>query len=139
MLIGGLDEEREIEDEIDAGYIWREQLWAAMRQLAANYISTSGLKGYDAVAAELDRRWGKKGRPVSASVLRAALNDTERNNFRLEWADWFAARDPDIADLLARRVKPEKTDRRMLDDYRATVREEFPRQADRLERKARAR
>lgn len=139
LAIGGLDEEREIGAEIEAGYLWREQLWSAMRQFAANYVSASGLKGYDAVAAELDRRWGPKGRPVSASVLRAALMDVERNNFRLEWADWFAARDPEIAALLGRRVKPEKTPEQELADLKAEIAAELPRRADAIIRKARTR
>jgi hypothetical protein len=138
--LGGLDEEREEQAEIEAGYLWREQLWSAMRTFVAGYIDArTGAKGYDGVAAALDRRWGPKGRPVSASALRSALHDVERNNFRAEWLDWFAARDGDIANLMARRVKPEKTDREMFEDLIATLREEFPKQADKLERKARAR
>lgn len=38
------------------------------------------------VAAELDAIFGPDGRPVSESVLRAALSpESERNYFRLEW------------------------------------------------------
>lgn len=38
------------------------------------------------VAAELDAVFGPEGRPVSESVLRAALSpESERNYFRLEW------------------------------------------------------
>ena len=138
-IIGGLDSEAEMQAEVEAGYLWREALWSAMRTFAANYVSTSGLKGYDAVAAELDARWGVKGRPVSASVLRSCLHDVERNNFRLEWADWFAARDTDIANLLARRVKPTKTPEQELDDLRAELRETYPKHAEQVMRRARAR
>ncbi|HVJ27913.1 MAG TPA: hypothetical protein VM493_10245, partial [Vicinamibacterales bacterium] len=51
--------------EIEAGKIWRAQLWSAMRTFAASYIGPNGLKGYAACAAALDRRWGEDGRPVS--------------------------------------------------------------------------
>jgi len=110
-----------------------------MRAFVAGYLGTNGQRGYDAVAAELDRRWGPKGRPVSASILRSALQDVERNNFRLEWADWFAARDADIANLLARRVKPVKTAEEELADLKAEIYAEMPRRADALIRRARAR
>jgi hypothetical protein len=106
--IGGLENPAEEELEIEAGYLWREQLWSALRVFVAGYVA-NGQKGYDACAAALDKRWGRKGRPVSASQLNAALKDSERNNFRAEWLDWFAARDRDVADLLAHRVKPKQT------------------------------
>lgn len=138
IAIGGLEDPADELAEIEAGYLWREQLWSAMRQFVAGYMS-GGLRGYDAAAAELDRRWGPKGRPVSASALRSALNDVERNNFRLEWGDWFAARSPEIADLMARRVKPIKTDAELLRDLEAELRAEMPRRADAVIRKARAR
>lgn len=138
--LGGLESPEEEQAEIEAGYIWREQLWSAMRTFVASYMS-AGLKGYDAVASELDKRWGtdRHGRGVSASQLRAALNDAERNYFRLEWADWFAARSPEIADLLARRVKPTKTPEQMLRDLEAELREELPKRADAVIRRARTR
>lgn len=110
--------------EIEAGYIWREQLWSVMRQFVAGYLA-GGLKGYDAVAAELDRRWGPKGRPVSASALRSALHDVERNNFRAEWLDWFACRSEDVAALMGKRVKPEKTDKQLLEDLVAELGEDL--------------
>jgi hypothetical protein len=137
--IVGLEDPADEDAEIEAGYLWREQLWSAMRQFAASYIR-AGLRGYDACAMELDRRWGPKGRPVSASVLRAALHDAERNNFRAEWLDWFAARSEDVAGILARRVKPKKTDAELLADIEAELRDELShKSAERLLRKARAR
>lgn len=138
ISIGGLDSDVDDELEIEAGYVWREQLWSAMRSFVAGYMA-NGQKGYDACAAALDKRWGSKGRPVSASVLRAALHDVERNNFRAEWLDWFAARDTEIANLVARRVKPTKTEAELRADLEAEIREEYPRQAERLIRRARAR
>jgi hypothetical protein len=136
--LGGLQDEADERAEIEAGYLWREQLWSAMRQFVAGYRE-GNLKGYDAAAAALDKRWGEKGRPVSASALRSALHDVERNSFRLEWVDWFAARDPDIANLVARRVKPIKTPEQELEDLRAELMAELPRQADKIIRRARAR
>ncbi len=137
--LGGIQTESEELAEIEAGYRWRESLWSAMRQFVAGYLS-GGLKGYDAVAAELDRRWGPKGRPVSSSVLNAALKDSERNNFRAEWLDWFAARDSDIADILARRTKPAKTDAQYAADLESEIREELShKRAETVIRRAKAR
>lgn len=129
----GLEDPADEIAEIEAGYLWREQLWIAMRAVARELT-------YEVCAAALDRRWGTKGRPVSASLLRAALNDTERNNFRLEWADWFARRSKDVADLLACRTKPTKTPEEVLADLEAELREELShKRADQLIRRARAR
>jgi hypothetical protein len=125
--------------EITAGKLWRVELWAAMRAFALAYVGPNGEKGMAGCAAALDRRWGEEGRPVSESVLNAALKDSERNNFRLEWADWFAARSSEIADLLARRVKPEKTWEQYARDLEAEIRAELPKRADAICRAARAR
>lgn len=141
VAIGGLEDPADELAEIEAGYLWRDALWSAMRTFVAGYISVKGTRGYDAVANELEARWAVFGRPVSASVLRAALSPegNERNYFRLEWADWFAARSPEIADLLARRVKPTKTPQQQIADLEAELREELPKRADAVIRRARAR
>jgi hypothetical protein len=139
IALGGLNRDDEEQAEVEAGYIWREQLWSTMRQFVSSYMS-GGLKGYDACAAELDRRWGAKGRPVSASALRSALHDVERNNFRAEWLDWFAARSQEVADLMARRVKPAKTAEERLADLEAEMREELShKRAEAVLRRARSR
>lgn len=138
IAIGGLEDAAEEQREIEAGYLWREQLWSAMRQFVDSYLA-NGQRGYDAAAAALDKRWGEKGRPVSASALRAALHDHERNNFRAEWLDWFAARSPEIADLMARRVKPVKTAEERLADLEAEIRETYPKHANGVIQKARTR
>lgn len=138
IALGGLEDPADDDAEIQAGYVWREQLWSAMRLFVLSYRA-HGLQGYDACAAALDKRWGEKGRPVSASVLSAALKDSERNNFRAEWLDWFAARDGEIAELVARRVPPDKTDGDQYLDLCDELREEYPKQADRIIRRARAR
>ena len=141
LSLGDLQTAQEEEAEIEAGYLWRAALWSAMRKFATNYIGPSGLKGTDAVAVELDKRWGGDGigRPVSGAILGACLRDSERNHFRLEWVDFFAARSPEIADLLARRVKPAKTDAEYIRDLETEVRSEMPKRADAILRNARTR
>lgn len=57
----------------------------------------------------------------------------------MTWVDWFAARSADVADLLARRVKPVKTDAQLLEDLCAELRSELPKRADVILRNARAR
>lgn len=136
--IGGLEDPAEEAAEIEAGYIWRQTLWSAMRMFVAGYRAGT-LQGQDAVAAALDRRWGPLGRPVSSSVLGAALKDSERNNFRAEWLDWFACRSAEIADILARRVKPAKTAEQYSRDLEDEIRETLPKHADGIIRRARAR
>lgn len=120
--------------EIEAGYVWREALYAACRAVVRE------VGGYEQAANALDRRWGPKGRPVSATLLRSALNDVERNNARIEWLDWFAARSKDVAELMGRRIKPAKTAEERLADLEAELREELSHKAaERVLRKARAR
>jgi len=141
--IGGLETEEDEQAEIEAGYIWRELLWSAIRSFVGSYVDArTGAKGWDACAAALDRRWGVpgKGRGVSGSVLRAALTDGNHNHLRAEWLDWFAARDADIANLMARRVKPEKTAEERLADIEAELRDVLShKQAEAVLRRARAR
>lgn len=120
--------------EIEAGYVWREALYSGCR------ACVSALGGYDVAAAALDRRWGAKGRPVSASTLRACLNDAERNNARMEWLDFFGARSEEVARLMARRVRLAKTIEEQLEDLRAEVRDELShKRAEQLIRKAQVR
>ena len=139
LTLGSLQTDEEEQAEIEAGYVWRAALWSAMRRFILGYIGPDGLKGYDAAASALDRRWGPHGRPVSASILRAALMDAERNNFRAEWLDWFGARSADVAELLARRVRPAKTDKEIIADLESEIRSEMPKRADAIIRNARAR
>lgn len=138
---GGLETEKEIEERLKSHRVWREELWGALRVFITGYSVGAGLgqKGYEAVATELDRIWGPLGRPVSASQLRAALQDSERNNFRLEWIDWFTLVDPDIAAINAHRVRGPKTDKEELEDLRAEIRETYPKHGEQVIRKARAR
>lgn len=132
LSIAGIDPDEEL--EIEAGYVWREALYSACRAVVRE------VGGWDRCAAELDKRWGPKGRPVSATLLRAALTDTERNNARMEWLDFFAARSRDVAELLGRRVKPAKTAEERLADLEAELRDELShKSAERVLRRARAR
>lgn len=144
--IGGLDTPADESAEIEAGYLWRDQLFSAIRLFVAGYVDANGLKGYEACAFALTKRWGsdeegrpQHGRPVSPAQLRAALADAERNYFRAEWLDWFACRSGEVADIMARRVRPEKTDRQFNEDLLAEIRASYPKDAAALERRARAR
>ena len=134
IALVGLDDPAEEAAEIEAGYVWREALYSAAR------AAVRELGGYEPVAAALDRRWGVKGRPVSATLLRSALNDVERNNARVEWFDYFAARSRDVAELMGRRVKPMKTEAEMFRDFVEEVREELShKRVEAAMRRARAR
>jgi hypothetical protein len=128
-------------DEKEGVYLWRAALWSAMRTFAKAYISDEGQKGYAAVAAELDKIWGPDeiGRPVSESTLSAALRDSERNYFRLEWIEWFRRHSPEIHALLAGETKPIKTAAEELEDLKNEIRETYPKHADSVIRRARVR
>lgn len=124
--IGGLVSEEDEEAEIAAEKVWRAELWGALKVFVAGYIDArTGLKGYEGCAFHLNKRWADEGRPVTAMGLRQALADAERNNFRLEWAYWFASQSAEVAELLARHVKPKKTPAERLadtdDEIRATL------------------
>ncbi|MDQ1446777.1 MAG: hypothetical protein QOI20_3241 [Acidimicrobiaceae bacterium] len=96
---------------------------------------------YAHCAAELEKLWGPHGRHVTSATLRACLDGTERNYFRLEWARWFADRSDDVkAHLHAWLVDmPAKTWQRLYEDLCLTIYEEFPNQAKKLIRKAETR
>lgn len=125
--IGGLDSEAEEALAIEAGYVWREQLWSAMRSFVESYVDAeNGLKKYDGCAYRLNKRWEEKGRPVTAGGLKQALADAERNNFRLEWAYWFASQCPDIARLLGCKMKAAKTLEELFEDFITELGEDLP-------------
>lgn len=144
VAIGGLDTEADEVAEIEATRVWRAELWSAMRMFVETYIDSSGLKKYDGCAHRLNKIREDEGRPVTAGALKNALAadpaSANRNNFRLEWAYWFAARCPDIAALLARHVRPKKTGDERAADIEAEVRETLShKEAEKLFRRARAR
>lgn len=97
---------------------------------------------YEAVATELEKEWGDLGRHVSAGILKMSLAPgNERNYYRWEWGCWFAEHHEEIADLyceIAGRGKPQKSPEEELADLKEIVRAEYPRQADKLIRKAAA-
>jgi hypothetical protein len=133
MGLVGIDADDEAA-EIEAENLWREELFSACRQCVRD------LGGYEHAAAALDRRWGPKGRPVSASLLRAALNDAERNYFRGEWLAFFKGKSADVARILAAGMKPKKTPEELLADLEAELREELShKRVEQIIRKARAR
>jgi hypothetical protein len=127
-----LESEQDREAESDRQRGLRDDLVMACRAVAREL-------GYDACAAILDRVWGPLGRPVSASALRSALNDTERNHFRFEWVIWFSTASEDVATLLneiAGKTKPKKTAEQELADLKTEMRRELGKVADKLIRKA---
>ncbi|HVY79868.1 MAG TPA: hypothetical protein VG994_02710 [Steroidobacteraceae bacterium] len=125
--IGGLESAKEREIETTAARLWRAELYAAIKIFALSYIDAeNGGRGYDACAARLDEQWGdpERGRGVTGAILKATLNDSERNYFRAEWLFWFATRSPEVADLMARKAKPKKTADERIADYQRVIRGE---------------
>lgn len=121
----------------EARGVLRHRLMAALRQHAREYQ-------INAAASELDQDdatfGGGKG--VSASTLRSCLEGTERNYFRLDWLFWFAEESEEIADIvmeIAGRGKPVKKPEDELRDLKEALRQEFPKQADKLIRKGQTR
>ncbi len=139
--IGGLDTDRDRAIEKETAYVWREQLWSAMRSFVECYIDAdNGLKKHDGCAYRLNEQWESKGRPVSPGALKNALEDQSRNNFRLEWAFWFGSQSAEVAALLARHVRPAKTAEERLADLEAELREELShKRAEAVMRRARTR
>jgi hypothetical protein len=134
LAIVGLEDPADIERDGDDQALLFEALVGACRAVAREL-------GYDACAAALDAIWGERGRPVSAAVMRAALNGTERNYFRVEWAIWFARRSEHVADILleiaGRGSRPRKTAEQELEDLKALLRDELShKRAEQLIRKA---
>lgn len=130
--------EAELEAEADEQRILFLHLMAACR--AVNRELTA-----DTVAQRLDDIWAheKIGHGVSSSVLRASLNANggERNYFRIEWIIEYARRSPLVSEILleivGRGVAQKPLDEE-LHDLKELVRAEYPRQAERLLRKAAA-
>lgn len=139
--IGGLDSEADETQSITAGRIWRKELWLAIYSFAQSYVDAeTGLKKYEGCAYRLNKRWEDEGRPVTGGALKNAVEDANRNNFRLEWAFWFAEQDADIARLLGCKVKAAKTVEQERDDLKAEVRETLShKEAEKLFRRAAAR
>lgn len=117
-------------DDLDP--VLLERLLVACRRVA-NTMTV------DECATALEGIWGERNRPVAASQLRAALNSTERNYFRVEWAFWFSRHSEEVRDLLLEVIghgKPKKPPDVGLRDLKTVVREAFPKHADALFRKA---
>jgi hypothetical protein len=132
LAIAGLDDPQDAEREGDDQALLFEHLIAACRAVARELT-------HEVCARELDKIWGDRGRPVSAAVLRAALNDARGNYFRAEWVIWFARQSEDVAQI-AREIGgaglPKKTPEQELEDLKNVLRSEYPKQAQRLIRKA---
>lgn len=96
------------------------------------------LHGWDKVTRELDASFEREGRPVSESVLRAALKVSERNYARMEWLPYFCTLSDEPAQLLAAvagktlTVHGKLTPEAELDILRERVAREFGLQGARL-------
>lgn len=124
------EREREVEDQQEL----LQRFFKACREVVREW------GGYDKVAAELDEIWAPIGRSVAGSTLKVTLAaGNERNYFRFEWAIWFARNDEDCADLLAEIIgkgKPKKAPQDELRDLHAELRTRYPKDADKIIRKA---
>lgn len=122
--------------EADEQALLYERVVHACRALARELTMES-------CATQIDAIWGDRGHPVSAAVLRAALGDSRGNYFRFEWAVWFARQDGGdaVAELLleiaGRGLSPKKPEDELRDLHEA-IRNEFPKQAEKLIRKGKA-
>lgn len=129
-----LETDQDREDEVKREVTVREELWNALRRAVRE------LGGYDACAAALGHVWGSQGRHVTSERLRSTLaQEANRNHFPLEWVIWFAAQNEGVADVLneiAGAGKPKKPMADELRDLKALVREEMPKRAAAIIRKA---
>lgn len=121
-------------EEGDAQALLFDHLVAACRTVARELTVEYCAKSLDAI-------WGDRGRPVSASVLRSALNPggANYNYFRVEWAIWFARKSDHVAELLLEiggSARPKKKPEDELRDLKALVKEALPKHAAALIRKA---
>ncbi len=132
-LVTETDEEREAEAE--------RQILLRLEFMAAARATVRELGGFDEAAKKLDRTWGRDdvGRGVSGSTFRAAVNDTERNYFRLEWIFELANHSETIKDLLraAADGRSKKSAEDELRDVHDIIRRKYPEDAEAIIRKAR--
>lgn len=127
--------ERDAERDADDQHLLFTQLIAACKRVARELT-------YGFCADELQRIWGQHGRHVTSAGLRACCEGVERNYFRIEWAMWFARQSEEVAQIVREMggaPAPKKTPQQELDDLKNTLREEYPRQAQKLIRKAETR
>jgi len=139
VSIGGLDTDKAEAQATEAARNWRGQLWSAMRSFVETYVDANGLKKYDGCAFRLNEQWEEMGRPVTPGALKQALLDAERNNFRAEWLFWFASECEEVAELMARKAKPPKTDAQYAKDLEDGIRANLAHKlAEKVIREARA-
>lgn len=125
--------QREREREIEAQQDILQRFFKACREVCREL-------GYERCANELDAIWAPLGRGVNPSTLKMTLAPgNERNYFRFEWAIWFARQNDDVAEALAEIIgaaRPKKKPEDELRDLQEIVRGEYPKQAERIIRKA---
>ncbi len=125
--------EKERQREVDEQHLVLGRFFAACREVVRE-------TSWDHVANQLEAIWGPLGRHVSSGVLKLTLSASngERNYFRWEWSIWFARNSEACADLLAEiigRGRPKKDPADELRDLKDVIRNEYPKQAERLIRK----
>jgi hypothetical protein len=125
--------QREKEREVEAQQEIFAAFFKAVREVCREH-------GYEFCANALDAVWAPLGRGVSASTLKMTLAPgNERNYFRFEWAIWFARQSDDVAEVLAEIIgaaRPQKKPEDELRDLQDIVRSEYPRQAEKIIRRA---
>lgn len=131
-----LETENERVDEVDFEHEMFDEFFKAVRR------AVRALGGYEECAVALERIWGSKGRHVTEALLRSTLSEdveAKRNYFRFEWSLWFALHSEDVREVFAvvsGRGKPTKKPEDELRDLKQELRDQFPKQAEKLIRKA---
>lgn len=124
---------KELEGLGDVHAVVLEQLFAACKRVVREHTA-------EEIADEMDVMWANRGRPVTGPILRSALGDSRGNYFRLEWILYFAERSAEVRELLLGIAlgRGPKDPADELGDLHEILRDEFPKQADRLIQKAKA-
>lgn len=139
LAIAGLKTQEEAAAEA-ADCAMRRDRRGVLRARAMAAIGRLARERQFAVCAEEldadDKAFGG-GKGVGASTLRACVEGTERNYFRLDWLFWFLEESDELASVLMEAIGlPQKDPKEELQDLRDIVRAELPKQAERMIRKA---
>lgn len=87
----------------------RDRVNNAIRRLGSTKVA----------AHQLDQIFGPSGRGVGESTLRAAMNESERNYFRLEWIV-LVDRDEEVRSFFAKPALSPEEENRAMRDFIAT-------------------
>lgn len=131
-------EAAEADERRDQRAVLRVKLMAALRACAAGQIAMCAREvTRDAEAFGTDRD-EDTGKGVSESLLAACLRGSNRNYFRLDWLLWFAEESEEVREVLLEivgRGKGMKDPKDELRDLKEVLRNEYPKQAERLIKK----